>query len=145
MCESRLAGNTSGALGSCQARHPRPQCLQLKASRQELSRLGSSGSRAPRQLAAKADGKSLSRRRRVSVGAVTWTLTSLLIQWPRQYFHTTCVRSGRSLATPQCRWGMDARAIRSETLCVFRGRFHPYRWKGQLAVSAEAGAPDLSW
>ena len=35
---------------------------------------------------------------------------------------------------------MDARAIRSETPCVFRGRFHPYRWKGQLAESAEAGA-----
>ena len=65
-----------------------------------------------------------------------------LTQWPRQYFRTTCVKFGRSLATPQCRWGMDARAIRSETLCVFRGRFHPYRWKGQLAVSAEAGAPD---
>ena len=65
-----------------------------------------------------------------------------LTQWPRQYFHTTCVKFGRSLATPQCRWGMDARVIRSETLCVFRGRFHPSRWKGQLAVSAEAGAPD---
>ena len=38
---------------SCQARHPPPQCIQLTASRQELSGLGSSGSasasRAPRQ------------------------------------------------------------------------------------------------
>ena len=41
-----------------------------------------------------------------------------------------------------CCWGINARAIRSKTLCVFRGRFHPYHWKGQLAVSAEAGAPD---
>ena len=104
--------------------------LQLTASRQELSELGSSGSasasRAPRQLATKPMGSTCQATARFR-WCCHMTLTSLLTQWPRQYFHTTCVKSGRSLATLQCRWGMDARAIRSKTLCVFRGRFHPYR------------------
>ena len=136
--ESLLLCETSGA----PAKHGTldHNVVQLTASGQELSR---SALRAVLRLHGHPDNW-LSKIMGITCpddGAFLLVLSHgprrlFLTQWPRQYFHTTCVQFGRSLATPQCRWGMNARAIRSKTLCVFRGRFHPYRWKGQ------AGAPD---
>ena len=67
---------------TCQARHPRAQCCPIHGFGAGTVEIGSSGSasasRAPRQLAVKNYGNYLSRRRRVSVGVVTWTPTSLL-------------------------------------------------------------------